>query len=449
MMCSIKKPPKKMNENINNEINLTLKFWNYFIEGNFLQLNNFISNNCEIKNNFFEISLIKNKENSLNYLKEFHSKLLQPTLKYNYQTLNNLILIKKQKQTRFLILNKNILSNLNYGIALNWLFGVIIEIVIIKNTNSELFFNENYYLNSSLSSEEQQNSNNNNNYNNNNDNDNENNFTTSTSLTTTSKLSSSSQQNYILNPPYLVPRPPIVPATLTVTIMECCNLKSRLVRVIERSVCSYVVVEFCDVKRRTETVKYNNFPSFNIHTNFIFEFNELQRNSSIYFTIMDEHFINDDILAQAEIPIESLPNRLDSSTPIDITLPLLLEGNIFEDSNSRRNRLEDFPPSLKVRVSKVDAQEWWTNEEIKARAEAEARRLERLEELEREVQLKFTAEKANVKSKRLSETSLSMIRLTEVQDNPQPSVTPITTENDIGESKAHWVDSSQVTMCME
>lgn len=435
-----------MNKNENNEINLTIIFWNYFKISDFQQIEKYLSSNIQIRTSFHENPIRIGILLSLDYLKELSSKLRQPTLKLDLNNLQHLILMKNEKQTRFIISNKNYSnSNLNYGFALNWSYGIIIEIVIIKNVTASLFFIENTSSNYSTSL-------------------NTNNSLSSSPLSSilistppsspnlheTENRLSLSNYNMILNPPYLVPRPPIVPATITITVMECRSLKSRLIRLIERSVCSYVVVEFCGIKRRTETIKYNNFPSYNIHTNFIFEFNEQQRNSSVYFTVMDEHFINDDVLAQTEVPIESLPNRLDTSTPLDITLPLILEGNIFEDS-TERNRIDDLPPALIVRISKVDAQEWWVNEEMKARAEAEARRIERLEELEREVQLKFTAEKANPKSKRLSETSLSMVRLTEVNENPQPAITPQTNDgNNTNEiSKTHWVDSSQVLMCME
>jgi hypothetical protein len=341
--------------------------------------------------------------------------LRQPSLKLDLEHLQHLRLMENRKQTRFMIFGRSGYANSNYGISLDWTSGLVIEIVIIRNTSASVFLADHSSL-SSVSEREP-----------------------------SSDFKPALETGMMLIPPYLVPRPPIVPATLTITVMECRNLKSRLIRLIERSVCSYVIVELCGVRRRTETVKYSNFPGYDVHNSFVFEFNDQQRKASLFFSVMDEHFITDDLLATAEIPLEALPNRLDSSAPMDITLPLLLQGNLLDNSAESRNKLDDLPPALVVRVSKVDAQEWWFGEEIRARAEAEARRAQRLEELEREVHSKYGTDK---KTKRGSDNTTSHFPFSPPDPAQMDGANGRESEV-IATSKEHWVDSDLVLMCME
>jgi hypothetical protein len=390
----------------------TTAFWRDFIAGDFHKVQDSMSSNCQIRHQFHEDPVVIGILLASDHLKELSSKLRQPSLKLDLERLNHLRLMACGKQTRFMIFGKSGYANSNYGISLDWSCGLVIEIVIVRNTSASVF------------------------------------LVSHASVPETEHFSDSKsphETGLILIPPYLVPRPPVVPATLTITIMECRTLKSRLIRLIERSVCSYVIIECCGVRRRTETVKYNNFPCYDVHNSFVFEFNDQQRKASIFFSVMDEHLITDDLLATAEIPIEALPNRLDCSAPVDITLPLLLQGNFLDDSLDSRNKLDDLPPALVVRISKVDAQEWWFGEEVRARADAEIRRVKRLEELEREVYSKYSLDK---KAKRASETLSSHFSFsppdTGQSDGAQGREPEVT-----GASKEHWVDSDLVLMCME
>jgi hypothetical protein len=387
--------------------------WSDFISGDFARVEKNLSPNCQIRHHFHEEPIVSGILLCLDHMKELHSKLKQPSSKLDIDHLQHLRLMKSGKQTRFMIFGKSGYANSNYGLSFDWSCGLVIEIVIVRNTSASVFFADQTQIPSRSA-------------------DSETNFDLKPQ-----------ESGVMLIPPYLVPRPPVVPATLTVTVMECRNLRSRLIRLIERSVCSYVIVEFCGVRRRTETVKHNNSPGFDVHNSFVFEFNEQQRKASILFTVMDEHFINDDLLSTTEIPLEALPNRLDSSTPADITLPLILQGNFLDDSINSRNRLDECPPALIVRVSKVDAQEWWFAEEIKARAAAEARRMERLEELEREVHSKYSLD-MKAKIKRGSDVILSAFSADTPVDSAQGREPEVN-----GSSKEHWLDSSLVLMCME
>ena len=168
----------------------------------------------------------------------------------------------------------------------------------------------------------------------------------------------------------------------------------------------------------------------------------------VSFIVMDEHLISDDLLATTEIPLEALPNRLDSSTPVDITLPLLLQGNILDASIDSWNRVNDLPPALIVRISKVDAQEWWFAEEIKARAEAEARRVQRLEELEREAISRFSLDH-RAKGKRASDLTQGASLSYYPPEGDSAGAQGRQHEMMNGFSKEHWMDSSHVLMCME
>jgi hypothetical protein len=387
--------------------------WSSFISGDFPKVEISLSPNCQIRHHFHEEPIVSGILLCLDHLKELHSKLKQPSSKLDIEHMQHLRLMKSGKQTRFMIFGKSGYANSNYGLSFDWSCGLVIEIVIIRNTSASTFFvNETPTPSRSADSDG------------------------------TFDLKPA-DSGVMLIPPYLVPRPPVVPATLTVTVMECRNLKSRLIRLIERYVSSYVIVEFCGVRRRTETVRSNNSPGFNVHNSFIFEFNDQQRKASVHFTVMDEHLINDDLLSTTEIPLEALPNRLDSSTPADITLPLILQGNLLDDSIDSRNRTDEYPPALIVRVSKVDAQEWWFAEEIKARAAAEARRMERLEELEREVHSKYSLSMKTT-IKRGSDVILNAFSTDPPVDSAQGREPEMN-----GSSKEHWLDSDQVLMCME
>lgn len=393
----------------------TRGFWNDFIVGNFASLEKSLSPNCQIRHNFHESPVVSGILLCLDHLKELCSRLRQPSSKLDLEHIQHLRLMKNKKQVRFMIFGKSGYANSNYGFSFDWSCSFIVEMVIIRNTSASVFFIDK----------------------------------TSSPPVSTEKSTKSSEAivkpyldtGVMLIPPYLVPRPPIVPATLTITVMECRNLKSRLIRVIERSVCSYVIVEFCGLRRRTETIKYNNFPCYDVHNSFVFEFNDQQRKSLIHFTIMDEHLINDDVLASTEIPLEALPNRLDSSNPVDITLPLILQGNLLDDTVDSRNRVDEFPPALVVRISKVDAQEWWFGEEIKARADAEAKRIERLEELEKEAISRYSLDRRSRTKRSEASSYVSEHLHADSAQGREPEVA--------GSSREHWVDSSHVLMCME
>lgn len=391
----------------------TSMFWNDFTLGNFPSLETYLSPNCQIRHSFHESPVVLGILLCLDHLKELYSKLRQPSSKLDLERLQHLRLMKNKKQVRFMIFGRTGYTNSNYGFSFDWSCHLVIEIVIIRNSSASIFFIDNTSITHLRSDNED------------------------------TIVQPFHETGIMLIPPYLVPRPPVVPATLTITVMECRNLKSRLIRVIERYVCAYVIVEFDNIRRRTETVKYNNFPCYNIHNSFIFEYSDQQRKSSVRFTVMDEHFLRDDILATTEIPLEALPNRLDNSNPIDITLPLILQGNILGDSIDSWNRVEEFPPALVVRVSKVDAQEWWFGEEIKARVDAEAKRIERLEELEKEALSRYSLDR-RPSIKRESGTSMSR-----ASDNPHPEFVQGREPEVIGSSREHWVDSSHVLMCME
>jgi hypothetical protein len=137
------------------------------------------------------------------------------------------------------------------GIALNWLNDKITGIIIIKNANENSFFIDDTVSSSLVSSP-----------------------LVSSPLVSSSLVSSSlvsslhahndgvkqwqSDEEEVLLPPYMCAKPPSIPATLSVTVLSCSNLKSRMKRVIARSVDVYVVVEVNGQVRRTEVVADSN-----------------------------------------------------------------------------------------------------------------------------------------------------------------------------------------------
>lgn len=298
-----------------------------------------------------------------------------PSSRLDTTQLQHLRLMPNCKQTRFMICGRPGYISSNMGFAIDWQCEMIIGFVIIKNTSASMFLNASSekgpqqdqseedswftrYLRSSVDTPERSAS------------------TTVDSLTVAlNRRSARSSLSFLeesLHPPYLHPKPPAVPPTVTVTVLECTNLKSRLVRVISRPVSAYVTVELGGVKRRTETVKYNNYPCYDSTNSFLFEITDSDREEGVlHFTVIDEHLVNDDILAETDVPLASLRAAVDNYTPYEIKLPLVLGEIHFGLALSSNNALDDEPPMMRVRISKVDVLQWWAEKEVALRKEAD------------------------------------------------------------------------------
>jgi hypothetical protein len=354
-------------------LEFTRMFWSDFCSDDFSSVEALLSPDCCIRLSFSENDLgICGKEECLNYLKEIHMKLKMPISRLDTSQLQHLRLMPSCKQTRFMISGKPGHISSNMGFAIDWQCEMIIDFVIMKNTSASMFLSTNSekgpqqdqseddnwltrYMRASSDAPERSASN-------------------TDSLTTSQRRPSvRSSTSYLvesLQPPFLHPKPPAVPPTVTVTILECTNLKSRLVRVISRPVSAFVTVELGGVKRRTETAKYNNYPCYDSTNSFLFEISDSDREEGVlHFTVMDEHLINDDILAETDVPLASLRASVDNHTPYEIKLPLVLGETHFGLALSSNNALDDEPPMMRVRISKVDVLQWWAEKEVALRKE--------------------------------------------------------------------------------
>lgn len=192
-----------------------------------------------------------------------------------------------------------------------------------------------------------------------------------------------------LQAPFLIPRPPAIPAALTVTVEAATHLKSRLVRLVTRPVNSYVSVSVAGRVRDTPIVSKNSSPDYgaacaNGENIFIFELPnsvEFRREGCIEFTIKDKHLRDEDVLAEVVLPIISLKCKADHTAPTRLELPVELfskhkprlgKGFIKRRSESKdsQKKGEEAISHLIVSISKVDIMLWWVLEEIRARDKA-------------------------------------------------------------------------------
>lgn len=223
----------------------------------------------------------------------------------------------------------------------------------------------------------------------------------------------------------------MVPPTVTITVLKCTHLKSRLKRVITRPINCYAEVNVHECTRSTPVVSNSANPVFdarNGNNKFIFEipnkpeFNA--RNGMIVITLKDKHaLLSEDVLAVVYIPLISVKcseNALaDSATNLCIPLDLFEQqklgkkfisprtgGNdeaaiarskgrsISTDAKDKTNSnasvdITEETPCLFITVAKVDMQQWWMLAELKEREEEAGREKARSKDrrrLEREIE---------------------------------------------------------------
>ena len=184
-----------------------------------------------------------------------------------------------------------------------------------------------------------------------------------------------------LQPPYLCPKPPRVQAMLSITVIGCNNLKSRLVRLRDRSVSAYVKVEVGSQTRCTAVVKRTGNPRFDPTETFLFTLTDSMRHHGGYirFHIYDKNTLQDDILATRVVSLASLKCQMNSDDIPEITYPLVHNDRRAPLGKGLSRHIDESDTTLLVKIAKIDLEEWWVLEELRLRdlADEERRRLER------------------------------------------------------------------------
>lgn len=393
-------------------IHLTNQFWRAIVLENFTELENMLDCDCCVLNSFDDmLGTTTGIFVTLARLKELSADVQAGRLETAIQTTK---VMRNNSQSRIYVHSKGLLSS-PVGIAINWLEDQITGIIMVKNANESSFFVDDTLAPSSFSTSQQ--------------------LSHPHSHTDTPGQSPPPQEDEDLLPPFLCPKPPSIPATLSVTVLSCSNLKSRMKRVITRSVDCYVTVTVDGQERRTEVVTDAN-PWFNVDNSFLFQLPDEFKNSGpeqavARFRIMDKvTFGEDQELSTAALPLASLRGQVNNDSPSDITLPLILHNKVgvfgFEFP---QNTVDDEVPLLKVRVSKVDVLEWWGREERRLRAEARERE---------------AAEIALSKKHRIRHSAGASSGSGAGQLEEEVDVRPVMALA----SKSDWVDSKHVAICM-
>lgn len=501
------------NENDNNTTNIlngTKYFYKLFQLNQFNEIENLFSSDIRIQNTLSSSLSSSNSSNTssnssssssssskgltginncINKLKEIYNKMLNSKLINNLP--EKLTLMRNKREVRFIIQGKVAFMNIIIGFALEWQYGIITGIVIVRDMNINEFFidntiEENIPENNTILSEnmitteitENNNENqeikgetindeidlkeseefqtetslnNDNNTNNNthvtnvtdNNNDNKSSrwyrgkylgfkppsssSSSSLNVNSTSTITSSNSQSImnlpsstpslnssssfitqqIFSPPYLCPLPPPIPPMLFVGLHSISNLKSKLNRLIERPVNSYVTLKLFDQIYETPIVRASQNPSYDMNKIYYFPLpqNYLQLLSCLNILVKDKHLINEDTLATCEIPLVSLPFEVtnDKFTHLFINLQsngTKKYGKIYEIMKGNEvNKSNECILILKICL--LDVNRWWYLEECKLREENELKQIQIEKELKELNKLNEKQQKLNEKKQKL------------------------------------------------
>ena len=207
-------------------LKLTNNFWRFLVLDNFIELENLLDCECSVLDSFDDMVGGMSSQGggiyiTMGKLQEINQKINENRLETNIRTIK---VMNNQQQVRFFVQGKGIMSS-SLGIAVNWKEEKITGLIIIKKANESTFFiDDTVPVTSSKATREQV------------------------------SMKPSEEQKTELLPPYLCPKPPSIPATVTVTVLSCSNLKSCMKRVVPRNVDAYVAVEVNGHERQTEVV---------------------------------------------------------------------------------------------------------------------------------------------------------------------------------------------------
>lgn len=232
-------------------------------------------------------------------------------------------------------------------------------------------------------------------------------------------MTSSTLTHQSLSPPYLCPRPPVIPPMLFFSFHSISNLKSRLTRLIERPVNSYITVQVHDHTISTPIVRSSCNPMFDSNAVYYLPLRSdyFHLNTSIVLTVKDKHLLDEDVLASCRIPLVSLPASHTNDQFIHLFIPMMpngkkygkiyqkvRRGSLNQDSGQQnRQQAQGQEESiLMMKVCVLDVERWWYLEECQARDLQEIQRMEQEKEEREENERKKKCEEEE-KEKRIFE----------------------------------------------
>ena len=482
-------------------------FWNEFVTGNFSKLDNFLSPDCRLQDQF-GIGVGSNDHSKvMAKLKEIQQKLVGAKLD---TTMKNIQVMRNTIQIRYMVSGSYGFIKIVLGFAVEWHQGIITNLVIIKGASDSTFYVDDTEApvvtapaapissaveepvahqtsatstisNSTEAAISQQHIE-----------PSPTVFTPASSTTSAAKPSkwypgklltravsketptAAISQLAISEPlapydtlypmgkslttPYIVPKPPLILPTLRITIIKCTNLVSRLKTLIPRPINCYVEVTVHNRTRSTPVVSRSADPVFdatNGNNQFMFEIpNTLSfnvTNGFIWIRIKDKHpVVAEDILAEVKIPLVSLKCCYDSTlnSANDLCLPLqLLERRTIGRGFLLATDVESDPATaadLSCLYINVCKMDIYQWWILEElRARDEQREQERLKQL---------AEK----QKQSSASSQSKTKAKPKSSAPPPAPTPVAPKEvpvvckDAElTAKTHWVDDKDIICCPE
>ena len=230
-------------------LQLSNLFWRALVLQNFTDLEDILDCECCVLNSFDDaLGSTTGIYVTLGKLREIAAKIQAGRLD---TTIHTLRVMRSHTQSRIFVHSKGGLLSSHLGIAMNWLEEKITGLIIIKNASENSFFVDDTPAMASFTPQQQR---------------------RHTQQWEPNSLDSrladlplsgsptgaDEDSSLSLLPPFLCPKPPSIPATLTLTVLSCSNLKSRMKRVVSRGVDAYVIVSVNGQERITEVVADSN-----------------------------------------------------------------------------------------------------------------------------------------------------------------------------------------------
>lgn len=248
-------------------LQLSNQFWRALVLENFTDLESMLDCECCVLDSFNDaLGTTTGIYVTLGKLREISARIQAGRLDKTIQTLQ---VMRSHTQSRLLVHSRGGILTSHLGIAMNWMDEKITGLIIIKNAVENTFFIDDTppmpsfapkqkHKNQSQSEHQRR-------HTHQWENSSLDTHIADLSLSPSSSSSSSSSSSLTDNnndpslslsllPPFLCPKPPSIPATLTITVLSCSNLKSCMKRVITRAVDAYVIVTVNGQERKTEVV---------------------------------------------------------------------------------------------------------------------------------------------------------------------------------------------------
>ncbi len=127
-------------DELDSKISATKSFYADLIAGNFDAVENFLSPDCRLQDQFEMGRGLSGIDQCMNKLKETQPKLVSTK---GMDKMLSPTLMRNKKQVRFVLHGKIGFLSITIGWAVEWSCGIITSLVIIKNTTESVFFIDN------------------------------------------------------------------------------------------------------------------------------------------------------------------------------------------------------------------------------------------------------------------------------------------------------------------